>query len=481
MRQLEMALVGLSAGLLASESALGLRQVFGDAPSRNALFPITGHFENPGPFGGFVAVLLAITTAWCVLHQERFRAALRCRSARAMGFLAIFGFSAAASCLGGVVLVASMSRTAIVGFLLATGVFIGKEYERLGLTVLSKRKTLRTFAVACLILSIPLFLTKRDSALGRFHIWHMEMRTIAEQPLGGAGWGRSLGAYGRTQARYFAEKERPALIQEVAGCPEFAFNEYLRAGMEGGVPALLGILALTACVLALLFRRKSPFAYGAVVLAVFSFGSYPFSLWQFRLTALAFLLLATVGSMVSRRKCFGVVAVLSLAVFAFAAREEVMLERRRDRLKTEQAFLGNYSDAEAKADACARLYPDLKEDYRYLYGYGYILFQCARYEEALTILAEGAERSCDPMFHNIMGRCHEAQGQLEAAEREYLFAHYMVPCRLYPLVLLKEMYIREGRRSEAESIVRISRRIRVNPRSGAMLELKRRMEEVTDE
>lgn len=62
----------------------------------------------------------------------------------------------------------------------------------------------------------------------------MELRAIADKPLTGHGFGKALGAYGDAQAEYFETEERGQERVRIAGCPEYAFNEYLRMGMEFG-------------------------------------------------------------------------------------------------------------------------------------------------------------------------------------------------------------------------------------------------------
>ena len=61
------------------------------------------------------------------------------------------------------------------------------------------------------------------------------------------------------------------------------------------------------------------------------------------------------------------------------------------------------------------------------------------------VLEEGALLSCDPMFEIIMGKNAEALGDLDRATELYEKAHYMVPSRLYPMVRLMRLQIRQAR------------------------------------
>ena len=113
----------------------------------------------------------------------------------------------------------------------------------------------------------------------------------------------------------------------------------------------------------------------------------------------------------------------------------------------------------------------LSDNKRFLYDYGYTLFLAQRYEESIKVLESGANISNDPMFHNIIGRNYEALGDINRAEEEYWKAHFMVPCRLYPLHRLMLLY-KSVEREEAAAYIRdIALKMPVNPLNWAMVEL----------
>ena len=419
----------MAASWLIYESGYGILQVLGLARSAHLLFPLTGHFQNPGPFGGFVAMLMSICLAYLLLTErnnlwQRWTKWI-CAIAAAMGFI---------------VLPASMSRAGWLGLAVSMGVFAvrsriinnwfsGKPFRVIGvLAVLA-------------VLGVSGFLLKKDSALGRIHVWHMELLALLKAPFTGVGNGSFAWTYGETQAEYFSAAERAPWEIRVAGCPEYAFNEYLRVGVEWGIPAMLLLLGLVVLTIVVLMRNDNPLGYGALALAVFAFFSYPFSLWQFQFWAGLFLA-AAAGVVLNNCKW------APYGIF-LAALCVVCITRKN------KAY---------------------DSDYRVLYQQGYALFQVGEYEKALPLLWEGAALSCDPMFHNIIGRCHEALGNGEEAEKEYLRAHYMVPGRLYPLVLLQELYLSQGETKKASHVLETIRGIPVNPRNTNMLSLQERAE-----
>ena len=414
------------------ETIIAYRQLFGIVPSNNPLFTITGSFNNPGPFGGFVAVLLSISIVFAIsLFEKKDRNRLE---------WALLISTSASSIAALVILPSSGSRTALISIAISAFCFILVNWEKLRLNISKRNFVVITLSVFFLS-AVGLFLMKPDSAIGRFHIWNIECRVIADNPVKGVGDGQALGAYGIEQAEYFKEIERPEVLKRVAGCPEYAFNEYLRTGMERGLPCMAVQILATIFVILVLLKRNSPLAYGAITLTVFAFASYPFSLWQFRAIALALLCAGIINIPIDVRGQMTALAVtVAIAIITFSR--------------------GGIKDEE--------------QTYRQMYEQGYDLFEYGSYPEAIKILEEGAQISSDPMFHNIIGRCHEALGEYDAAEREYILSHFMVPGRLYPLVLLKEMYEKTGKVEESEKVMGEILSIPINPKNSNMSKLLER-------
>lgn len=379
------------------ETSLGLLQIIGVCASSHSNFIMTGSFDNPGPYGGFIAIMLAILGAYVLLNRNVDKWYEK--------VLVVLSMISCALCM--IVLPASMSRAAWLALGFAALVFGLKELNLADWIGKHKRNAIIA-SVLVLMVMIGVFFIKKDSAIGRLHIWNIELRAIADKPWTGHGKGSVLGVYGDMQAEYFAKKNRPEIIKKVAGCPEYAFNEYLKVGVEYGIPAMLAVIAVLIGSIHLLLKSHSPIAYGLIVFSVFAFFSYPLSAVKIKSEA---------------EKDWESVRYLS--------------------------GMELYADA---ADEYAPLYEDLKDNYRYLYDYGYALFKCGRYTESNKILKEGSKISSDPMFYNIMGRNNEALGFFREAESNYWHSNHMVPCRIYPLSLLMNLKIKIGSNQEAIEI-----------------------------
>ena len=312
------------------ESVYGLSQVLGWRSSRHALYALTGHFQNPGPFGGFIACVMAVAGAWLLRHSKDHPAGASILSVVSW-ITTVFAWSALAACF--LVLPASMSRAGWLGLAIAFGIeWLRVQPERQGLGgafaragsgaaerssiappgPLPSGKRTRAKRIAFVIavgiaLLIGAFALKPDSALGRLHVWRMECRAIVARPWRGAGPGLGPWAYGEAQEAFFREHletASPATVR-VAGCPEYAFNEFLGLGVEFGLPALvLSILLIVSSIL-VLHHAGSPLAAGLTAWAVFACASYPLSVPQLRILGTIFIIVAiTAGALqTAGRQC----------------------------------------------------------------------------------------------------------------------------------------------------------------------------------
>ena len=457
------------------ESLCSLSQVLGWRSSRHALYALTGHFQNPGPFGGFIACVMAEAGAWLLRYSTDRQAAseltgpdkcvFRANPRAKWQGLSRFGpismpgilifvrwittaLAWVALAAGILVLPASMSRAGWLGLVVALGI------ESLRLAKVRDWMHAHRWAVpatifASIMFLVGAFILKPDSALGRLHVWRMECRAIAERPWTGAGPGMGPWAYGEAQEAFFREHlgtVSPTTIR-VAGCPEYAFNEFLGLGVEYGVPALLLSVLLVVSSILVLHRTNSPLAAGLTAWSVFACASYPLSVPQLRILGAIFIVSGVVSGlmMIPNKGVAGLLAVLTLGT---------------------TGWIGFTDRGWQMAGKGERI-----TDVREVYAEGYALHQAGRYEESTKVLEKGAMLSCDPMFEIIMGKNAEALGDFDRAEELYEKAHYMVPSRLYPLVRLMRLQIRLGSDEAALETAREIVSMPVNDRNAGMTRL----------
>lgn len=380
-------------------------------------FIVSGSFFSPAPFGALLAIGLVVAAA----------SIIRLRKEKTLLSRIQYGLSLATLLPAAIVLVSSRSRSAWVGLLVALACLLLRE-TRFKEWIRRRRAVAVAAVVLALVAGVLMFRMKQDSAIGRFHLWHMECRAIAAHPWTGVGFSHVLKAYGDAQAAYFQEAARPEVFVRVADSPVYVFNEYLKFGMAWGIGGLLLSVAVAVWVVWRLFRKRSALAYGGLVYALFAFASFPLSVVQLRL--LGTLLLAV--ALVPERRT-GWLTVLWGAAFcaylAMAVRAYPEERARRDAERIWRSSLLMELDADSASARLAPLYAYLKDNPRYLYQYGCLLHETGAYQESNRVLQLGADRSCDPAFHTRMAENYRALGDYEAAEKENRQAYWLAPGR----------------------------------------------------
>lgn len=434
-------------------------------PSNHSVFAFTGHFENPGPLGGFLAVIGTVAVTFLIVNRKRYNKVAKYFCWVIVALLVVL-------------LPASMSRSAWVACGVAVLICVSVEFN-IG-EFIKRRKFFSIISVIVLIMLIAgSFYMKRDSALGRFHIWKIEILAIMDGPIGGYGEGRALGVYGETQADYFRSGIGSEEDIAIAGCPEYAFNELLKIGIERGALAMLIVLMAVSFCIIRLFSIHPPFAFGMIALCVFSLFSYPFSLWQFKVLFTLFMAVAL--SNFSGNRLFVVTdritSIILIGILLIFSSDCFEYQKSRREAKDKWKSLSGMAAFDMYDEIAAGLeplIPLLKDNYRFLYDYGYALHKCGKYVESNEILEEGVLISSDPMFHNIIGKNYEGMGLYSFSKEKYEYSHYMVPCRLYPLVLLEELHLKLGEIKEAEKVLDKINGMPVNEKNHSMRDLKRR-------
>lgn len=424
-----------------AEGIYGILQILRILPSHNTFFAMTGHFDNPGPYGGFIACIVAVAVMFQFNNKGKICDSFTDRLLNVSSIASII--------IGVIVLLASMSRSAWIGLSVALFSML-LSYRKVQLWIQRNRLNTAFIGFLFTLMLTGMFLCKQDSAIGRFHIWHMDLLALMNAPLNGYGKGYEMGAYGKAQASYFHTHLDNGNVSEkiiqIAGCPEYPFNEYLGIGLAYGVPVMLIVIILTIITLANLWLRGSPMAAGLTTLAVFAVGSYPMSIWQFWVL-LAFFVTdcnnkENTGSPL--RKIRGAMTpIISILLVLFIG---IGSMRQMNYLKN-NGFRTIYSDA-------------------YYFHLG------GEWERSNELLMIGAKMSSDPMFHIIMGKNYEAMNEYDKAENEYWTARYMVPCRIYPLARLMRLKIKKGLIIEALNISELIAKMPVNNRLTTMIELK---------
>ena len=435
----------------------GLGQLLGYFPSRHRLFNITGSFFNPGPYGGFIALMFPLVLHFWLRFRET-SPAFRKYIFLAVGIVCMLVFPA------------TLSRTAWIAAVVGCGlvlVFDTKLVERVKNIYHRYRKTAVVCAVAfcllCVVAMYGIFHLNTDSANGRLFMWKITVLAIQDAPITGVGLGGFSAAYADAQRAYFGSGQATEIESRVAGSPEFAFNEYLRMFLEQGVLGGVLFLLLTFFIIKKGIRNRQIGVVGSfVALSVFAFASYPYYLWEF--TVMWVLLAAMCIAKTDRVSCcrtnpfawqnwkttrynravaaylWAVPCLAILLVASFlVAKQQVPYRQAANEWRLYQSLFiqRNY---QAVVDEYARFYPLLNHRQLFLFQYATALNRIGEFEKSNSVARRGLQISTDAVFHNIKGCNYHEMGKFAEAGKQFRSATALIPNRIYPYYRLTLLY-----------------------------------------
>ena len=431
------------------EAVSGMRQLHGFEGSNHSLFRLTGDFYNPGPYSGYLAIVLPVCL-WMILEWGKEKRAHSHASLRYLGWIGLLAII--------VVLPAGMSRTAWI----AAAVSCGWVYwvQRIGWEKTKKymdgNRTLTIVSSILILISIAgalagIYLLKKDSANGRLLLWKVTGQAIREQPWTGTGTGGFPAAYAEAQAEYFTSGKASETEMMVAGCPEYGFNEFLQIGLEQG---LVGLMVFVLLLSYSLFRgvknRQVGAAGGILALMVFSLASYPLQLPEFWVVLVVLMGVANSNTPVDAdtpptpsregRKILSVAMIGVLAICCgWIFRQQKGYYEGYKKWNTLK-ILYNSKAYEAAGEGYEELVPLMGHKPELLFEAAQCLSKSERFKEANRLLERAMKLSGDPMIHYMAAKNEQSMGNYQKAENLLLHAIDMLPERIYPYYLLTKLY-----------------------------------------
>ena len=437
------------------EAVSGMRQLHGFEGSNHSLFRLTGDFYNPGPYSGYLAIVLPVCL-WMILEWGKEKRAHSHASLRYLGWIGLLAII--------VVLPAGMSRTAWI----AAAVSCGWVYwvQRIGWEKTKKymdgNRTLTIVSSILILISIAgalagIYLLKKDSANGRLLLWKVTGQAIREQPWTGTGTGGFPAGYAEAQAEYFTSGKASETEMMVAGCPEYGFNEFLQIGLEQG---LVGLMVFVLLLSYSLFRgvknRQAGAAGGILALMVFSLASYPLQLPEFWVVLVVLMGVANSNTPVDAdisvdantpptpsregRKILSVtmIGILVICCGWIFWQQKGYYEgyKKWNTLK----MLYNSKAYEAAGEGYEKLVPLMGHKPELLFEAAQCLSKSERFKEANRLLERAMKLSGDPMIHYMAAKNEQSMGNYQKAENLLLHAIDMLPERIYPYYLLTKLY-----------------------------------------
>lgn len=449
-QQLRLFFIAMIIGTGLIEAISGVRQLHGFDESNHSLFNLTGDFYNPGPYSGYLALILPLCL-WVILEFGKYKKA-GWRQTK------IYLYYLAGVCLLAIIVIlpAGMSRTAWIAAAISCGwVYwvqrIGWEktkkyiYENQTLSIVSSLLILISIVSAL----VGIYALKKDSANGRLLLWKIMRRAIMEHPLTGTGLGGFPTAYAEAQAVYFASGEASETEVMVAGCPDYGFNEFLQIGLEQGIVGLMFFLLLLSYSLYQGMKNRQIGAVGGILsLIVFSLASYPLQLPEFWVVLVVFMGVINTPidadrSSVHTEKGRIILSMVMIGGLAMCCGGIFWQQKRYyegykkwNMLK----MLHNNKAYEAASEGYEKLVPLMRHRPEFLFETALCLNRTKRYAEANTLLYQAMKLSNDPMIHYVAAKNEQSMGNYQKAEDLLLHAINILPERIYPYYLLTKLY-----------------------------------------
>lgn len=415
----------------ALEAIGGLRQLYGFAASGHSRYALTGSFFNPGPYAGYLAMVLPVCLHLylCISKDKTVIHYLE------KGMIALTGILILC------VLPATMSRSAWIAAAVGCGWVTYMHRDKRRWYVLWERYKRRyvlwgTGIFFVLILGgVGAFVLKPDSALGRLFMWKVTCKAIANHP-----WGCEKGfafAYGEAQESYFEQGNYAVWEERVAGSPEYAFNEYLSLALTEGIAVCVVVVVVIGMCLRMGMKRGRYGICGAILsLLIFSFSSYPMHFPAFVVAGVCLLLACGIGDVIGKP----FILCVCLTLWAGGYMEKWQQEKDACGKWMYARMLYHSGGYKAANEAYEKLYPVLRGRGAFLFEYVHSLHKSFLYGDSNKYLEEACRYSSDPMVLNVMGKNYQEQHCYEQAEKFFYRAIHRLPGRIYPYYLLANLY-----------------------------------------
>ncbi|SEW37142.1 O-antigen ligase [Chitinophaga arvensicola] len=453
----------IAGGLL--QVLAGVLQLLGILDSRNAYFPVTGNFFNPGGYAGYLS-LVAIVSFGLYIHRDTFSAKEGRITILLKKYLPLLAL------VGSIVLLPALrSRSAF--FALAAGlgiVWLMYRYRDGRIAAALPFKRIATAAVLFIGLLYTFYLLKQNSADGRLLVYKVSATLIQTHPFTGVGMDRFKAHYMDAQARWFEQQGHEVDAAQLADNTFYAFNEPLQFVVENGWIGLL----LVAAVVFFFGRYRSAesympvrtIAYGILLaslfFALFTYTSDNLAMKYMMVFALA-ILSGTESKVlfhIQYRRRVALVPVFFLLILFLVYEYGGVVNKVRESYAgwglAQAAYVkGFYTESNRQFEA---VYPLLHTNGEFLMQYGKSRAMAGNDKQALALLVAARQYLSSSVIETGIGDCEKKLGNYAAAEQAYRQAMDMIPNRFYPLYLLMTLYQESG---EAEKAMTMARHIKI--------------------
>lgn len=290
---------------------------------------------------------------------------------------------------------------------------------------------------------------KSDSTIGRWFIYLQCFKMIAEKPLFGWGFNGFARYYMDWQAHYFSlhPDSKCAMLADNLHHP---LNEGLLLAVNYGVVVALLVSGIVVWILMCCRNKKGLGLLLFLNVIIYCCFSYPLS-FPFTWIVIVYALLLMIGNSFTFQRLSRFVSfffILLLIVFLCILYRRY-LPRREWGCAIEKSEMGMHRKSMAMYEI---LYPQLENDYLFLYNYACELYLQGKYEKASVVANKCNTLIADYDLCILVGDCEQALSNYDSAIDHYWHAHNMCPVRFLPLYEIWNIYKIIGKTDSAEIV-----------------------------
>lgn len=402
----------------------------------NLYWRMKGNFPNPGPLGGFIAVILSL------VFYELLQKGIQKKWWKLAAYVIIVALMT-------FVLIKSESRAAMLSAVIA--ITISASYYGF-----KKWKHYKYALLSLLPILIFIGLSKgTDSISGRLLIWKISLLSFLDHPFTGVGYNFFGTEYLNFQANYFS---KGGTIDEImlADANIQAFNEFLKFIIENGI---LGIILIIAS-LFWIFKSKNtvptsekqniPLASLAFHSTIIVFASFSFPL-QFLPFQLLLINQIALQEYPPLRYSFSVNKNFGKVLFGLAGC--LLLFISNYQYKGVRAWKDGselqFSNPDSTKILYNYTYQRLQNEGGFLMHYGFFM-EDQNTHTALTLFEKAKLLTNSPTLYAKTARINEQLGKYKSAEENLLKLHFISPHLFKPQEEIVDFYIRRNNTSKAK-------------------------------
>ena len=479
------------------ESAIGQLQVLHMIRSNHYLFTITGSFDNPGPYAGYLVAsmpILILAPLWKFNIEENLVylvSGLKTKfTTQIVHFLCYSSLGITI-----IMLLSAQSKAAWVA-LIANVLFLASTYQSGIIKKLQadiRKKLLNALISILIIATILYFISGEGSSIGRLSMLQSSFLLFWDYPILGVGFDNFSAHFMNYRADYFSTN-RP--FREIMSADNIAYSfcEPLGYLIENGL-LISSIILILFCRSYLLIQRNilnklndkisiestlvTVALCGIISIGFFSLFSYPSRVLQIKMLWFIYLAIlspnsGTVLIVPSKGRIF-FTFILAFLLYLYVDHFHRFNTAIKDWRKANTLFEEGLNDRSIKFYQKSSLI--LKNDGYFLFQYSRALYRTGDYEQAIKILERAQKYLPSYYLQNLLGDAKIARGQYLDAEKAFKVAGLMIPNRLLPKYNLANLYWKTGKIDQFKKIADDILQSPIKVKSSATKEIRQEITE----